>query len=97
MKLFLSDLVDCNAQERNRDKVKGDQTPCLLCGKGVNPDRGVPFWVHGGGAYLITTQEDADELGGSSWDLGGHFIGSDCYRRNREALEPFRMDVEQIP
>ena len=89
--IYEAGLVSENrgAQER---KIKGNQMPCLLCGRGVGDGfKAKWFWLHGGGGILITTKQDAEDLGGGAADLGAYPVGPDCYRRHKTILKPFVM------
>jgi len=99
MQLDITTLqVDPATYDRNRDRVKGNQYPCLICGKGCDMDspRVKKVWLHGGGDTIITSQEDADELGGPAADLGTYPIGPDCYKKHKDVLEPF-VRVAEVP
>jgi len=91
-RLNLREIYDADAHERNQHKVKGDEVPCLVCGKGCK-DNGKAVWVHlHEGGSVIVDEEEADRLnaeGHSNADLGGYPIGPDCYKKHKAKLQPF--------
>lgn len=71
---------------RRMGNLRGNLTPCLICGKGIkNLDKAA--WVHvvaGGGMILRPDLEWEDGLS----DLGAQPIGADCLRQHPE-LKPY--------
>jgi hypothetical protein len=78
--------------EQSSRGPKGDESPCLICGRGIK--RGTKaLWVHlhDGGSSIVTEAEAAERnaKGEAGGDMGAYPIGPDCYRRNRDALAPY--------
>lgn len=70
-----------------RDRARGDEVPCVLCGKGIKPGAGVGYLhIHGGGA-LIVTEEEAARMSAAG-DMGMQPIGRECLRQHPE-LRPY--------
>jgi hypothetical protein len=76
---------------RNRDMVTGDQSPCVVCGKGIRPDR-QRFVVAVMAAVddVAIREEDAEMFG---IEYGAWPIGDDC-RRKARALLAFVYDTD---
>lgn len=60
---------------------KGDQYPCLVCGRGCGV-RSHYVHLHDGGA-LIVTEAEAAKLDASG-DMGMYPVGRDCFRHHPE-------------
>jgi hypothetical protein len=89
-------LVNDAAQERNRDRVKDGEYPCLLCGKGCTQNGKAYSFLLGGGGVRVLTEEEytrqeaiAQATGEDQGLMGTYPIGPECYRKHRAALQPY--------
>ena len=65
--------------QKNSVRVKGEDWPCPLCGKPVNPNT-AKHWIHlveGGGKLGHIEETNFEECA----DLGWHPVGSDCAKK----------------
>jgi hypothetical protein len=67
-----------------KDRAKGDEVPCLICGKGVKGP-----WPHAlrlvfGGGMAGTAEEAASEPAG---DVGAYPVGRSCWKKHPELHE----------
>lgn len=88
-------LRNAAAIERNYKREAGTSQHgrCLLCGANIRrPERAKYVHEHLGGGVLVTEAE-ADALFAEDPhrgdDLGGQPIGSECWRKHRDALAPY--------
>jgi hypothetical protein len=67
---------------------KGDQYPCVVCGRGVS--KGWRVHLHEGGSALVTEAEAAElnATGHENADMYGYPLGRDCLRAHPE-LKPY--------
>lgn len=79
---------------RNADRVKGDESPCVVCGKGVKREsRTLTVHVGYGGGHLLLE----NEVDYTSDDYcGEHPIGRDCLKKNPD-LKPYVIVEEKNP
>lgn len=78
---------------RNSHNTRGDDLPCVLCGKAVSDPPKYQVHLHQGGAFLVTEEEaqmlHEKERGRNSFsDMGFYPVGVECYRRN-PAIRPY--------
>jgi len=66
-----------------KNRVKGDDAPCIICGRGAGSNAPVVH-VHNGGDSVVTDEEVAtlDDAG----DLGLQPIGRNCLKKHPEYL-----------
>ncbi len=73
---------------------RGEQYPCVVCGRGCDMDTSPLVRLHGGGA-LIVTEEEAAQLnaaGREAEDMGAYPVGRDCLRRVPALLRYVEVD-----
>jgi hypothetical protein len=75
-----------SGRSRNMERVKGDATPCVVCGKGIraNKQRYMVHVVNGGGMAALPGEIEDGEPG----EMGWFPIGPDCLRSHPE-LAPY--------
>ena len=67
--------------DKNEQRCESDETPCIICGKGVkNPWR---YTVHLFYGNTLVTADEAQSLD-ESGDLGAWPIGDDCLKKHPE-------------
>jgi len=91
-RLHISEIRDEAAHQRNAHKLKGHETPCIVCGKGCTTSgNAVWVWMHEGGSYLVDGEEGErlNAEGHSNADLGAQPVGPDCYKKHKAKLQPF--------
>lgn len=69
---------------KNSDRCPANYMPCVVCGKGINPESRRTKWVHvhNGGTHLVTEEEAATM--NEAADLGNYPIGNDCLKKHPE-------------
>lgn len=76
---------------KHADKIKGDYTPCAICGRAITPQNILYVRTYEGGS-LVT----ADELStlDPSGDTGCYPIGRNCLRNN-PSVAPYVVKIKE--
>jgi hypothetical protein len=64
---------------------KGDQCPCEICGRGLNPNASIEIWVN-------SRNDDLIPFDGQEPDHGEHgilYIGKSCYKKHASKLKGY--------
>jgi len=86
--------ADWDTVEASAKGPKGDQYPCLVCGRGATRNA-VYVRLHGGGNNIVTEAEanQRNAEGGEPGDMGAYPVGRDCLRKHPELL-PYVMAAD---
>jgi hypothetical protein len=73
---------------------KGDEYPCIICGKPVKSPKYL-VWVHMGGSHAVTEEEgiQLNQQGHEGADLGYYPIGANCLNKHT-SLKPYVSKVK---
>lgn len=80
--IFYIPLEDVQSPEYSKNiqkykKSRGENEPCLLCGKPINPNRKRKYFVHLTLSGLVSTEMEFED----GEDLGFFPIGSECIKK----------------
>jgi hypothetical protein len=76
---------------KNSSRVRGEDYPCIVCGKACRAKRTRYVYLHLGGTHVVTSAErdalnaDPETAGG---DMGSYPIGPDCIKQN-PVIQPY--------
>ena len=76
-------FIESIRYHKNQDKCKGDDTPCIVCGK---PVKNIKHMLHIWDGYSAVKQAEIDDLDPAG-DTGMYPIGKTCLRNNPELKE----------
>jgi hypothetical protein len=69
----------------NERRCGADQTPCAVCGKGIDKGKEAAWVTVGDGNCRFLTPEESEQFD----DSGAFPIGSGCLRRHKKELERY--------